>query len=78
MASELSFTVHEDPLRVTYPYIEDLSVPTRWLMDIQTKCEIQNVVPWVSGVQLKNGESWYDYKEIDRPFSSPRDSAVLQ
>ncbi|EGC45105.1 protein kinase [Histoplasma capsulatum var. duboisii H88] len=77
MASELSFTVHEDPLRVTYPYIEDLSVPTRWLMDIQTKREIQNVVPWVSGVQLKNGESWYAYKEIDRPFYTPGDSVAL-
>ncbi|EEP77974.1 predicted protein [Uncinocarpus reesii 1704] len=78
IASRLSYTVHEDALRVTYPHLKDLPVPTRWVSDIQMKEEIQDVVPWVSRVQLIDDESWYIYKEIDRPFYSLRDSVVLQ
>ncbi|KAI1987788.1 hypothetical protein LOZ53_004156 [Ophidiomyces ophidiicola] len=78
IASKLSYKIREDPLRVTYPHLEELSVSTRWISDIQTKREIQHAVPWISQVQLKNDKNWYIYKEIDGPFHSPRDSVVLQ
>ncbi|OAX78737.1 hypothetical protein ACJ72_06953 [Emergomyces africanus] len=72
------FTVHEDSLRVIYPHVGDLSVPTRQVSDVRSKEEIRNVVSWVSRIQLKDDERWYIYEEIDRPFYSPRDSVVLQ
>ncbi|KAF3483914.1 protein kinase domain-containing protein [Arthroderma uncinatum] len=78
VSNKLRYTIREDVSRVIYPQVEDLSVPTRWLSDIKLKEGLPSAVPWISLAKLDENGRWYIYKEIERPFYSPRDSDVMQ
>ncbi|KAK8029436.1 hypothetical protein PG993_010727 [Apiospora rasikravindrae] len=74
-ADSLWASVQEDPKRVRYP-LYDPSSPTP-IMELKNITKAREVEAGVHEARIDGDPTLYIYKQIERPFYVPRDSAVL-